>query len=835
MISQETEQTNFDRYIRPNKRWVLYTLLPFGLIVLVLFFINWGLRTQIGADESFDTFELPYVQPFDDVAINRWFMSGGAWSLDNGSLIQSDEGAEVTKIFVPHWLVKGEPYHLTVDVTLSASTQAVGVNFNAQYPDIHHNHQRVYLTRNGSKTELVAGRADEDNGFEAQVTTAVPSTDDTLRLDLFVHETSYDVHINGQPLIENRPLMYYDGLVGLFAIGGPTMFDNLQLDGIDDTFSVDLAVTEEESVTGAYPDVGNLLYTSNFNSSAGDAGWVSFGGDWRVENGYLSQLDPNGYDFGIGYEGRTFDSFVFQVSLEHLTGSGGGILFNMLSPYQAHSSHMVRYSDQSDAIYWGYFDETRAFNGQGHAKVNAPEGERHTFKIISGEFTYAIYLDNQLIASDIPLYRNNGYIGLIVSQSTVAYNLVDTSTLLGNPVAEDFNDSADVVIAERNVVEETAVSPTIATGDSVNTPVITEITTTATDIPDWIPFAGQWEVENGNLKQLETDGYDLGIGYDSDALQSYTVEVSLKHLEGVGSGLLFNMPTPYQQEGAHIVRYADWTNALIWGYFDESGAYYAQGHIAASAPSGEIHTLKVESGQTSYAIYLDDQLVVSDVPLVRNSGHIGLTSSHSTAVFGPIEINDGNNVATHFSSSGTGTATSATPTTTNSDFFGDIRSISGDWVTEGDTIYQNNPATYDFSISAGVYAGSYTLETAITLPDDPELQDAGGGILFHMPDRGKRDGAHMVRLTGQDSIIWGYYDAVDGFVGQGRGDLVQGDNITHTLKIIVRDDTYDIEVDGEIVTLNVQLKQDEGWIGLVSYRGPVMFNNVNIAFGVDEQ
>jgi hypothetical protein len=168
------------------------------------------------------------------------------------------------------------------------------------------------------------------------------------------------------------------------------------------------------------------------------------------------------------------------------------------------------------------------------------------------------------------------------------------------------------------------------------------------------------------------------------------------------------------------------------------------------------------------------------------------------------------------------------------DIFGDIETISGEWVREGTKLSQLNSATYDFSISTGVYAGVYTLETAITLPEDPDLLDAGGGILFHMPERDSRNGAHMVRLAGQDELIWGYYDQNGAFVGQGRADLETAEQGTRALQVVADDEVYRIKVDGQDIAQDVPLKQQEGWIGLVSYRGPVAFDNISVTFGTAE-
>ena len=138
------------------------------------------------------------------------------------------------------------------------------------------------------------------------------------------------------------------------------------------------------------------------------------------------------------------------------------------------------------------------------------------------------------------------------------------------------------------------------------------------------------------------------------------------------------------------------------------------------------------------------------------------------------------------------------------------------------------------TLATGVYAGVSSLETGITLPEDPDLLDAGGGILFHMPERDSRNGAHMVRLAGQDELIWGYYDQNGAFVGQGRAELEPAEQATRELQVVAGDGVYHIELDGQDIAQDVPLKQQEGWIGLISYRGPVAFDNISVTFGTAE-
>jgi hypothetical protein len=290
------------------------------------------------------------------------------------------------------------------------------------------------------------------------------------------------------------------------------------------------------------------------------------------------------------------------------------------------------------------------------------------------------------------------------------------------------------------------------------------------------------------------------------------------------------MPAANSLNGAHMVRFADWTDALIWGYFDETGQFKGQGYAKIESPGAGPHTIGVDSGTDTYAVYLDGQQVASVLPLFSREGHIGLITTKSTAAFGPIQIGaDGQAV-----SGAVGPQKAGIVSEESGDIFGDIETISGDWVREGTRLSQLNTATYDFSISTGVYAGVYTLETGITLPEDPELLDAGGGILFHMPDRDNRNGAHMVRLAGQNELIWGYYDQNGAFVGQGRADLEPAEQATRELLVVAGEDAYRIKVDGKDIAQAVPLKQQEGWIGLVSYRGPVVFEGISVTFGTAE-
>ena len=110
------------------------------------------------------------------------------------------------------------------------------------------------------------------------------------------------------------------------------------------------------------------------------------------------------------------------------------------------------------------------------------------------------------------------------------------------------------------------------------------------------------------MTQNDPNAYDTGIGYETGVYENYVVQARFEHHQGVGAGLFFNMPSPYQINGAHVVRYSDETDALIWGHYDAQGAFVRQGFADIAPPGDQLHQLQVFSGADSYDIFLDDLL-----------------------------------------------------------------------------------------------------------------------------------------------------------------------------------------------------------------------------------
>ena len=253
---------------------------------------------------------------------------------------------------------------------------------------------------------------DEIGSFVPQAKVPLPLDLNEFRLDLFVYDNSYLVQLNGQRLIDRRPLFYKNGLTGFYSIGS-VIFDSLKITAADNV------------------NPGDLVYVSDFDQEPGGAGWVPFNGQWHVSEGQMAQQDPTLHDTGIGYESGTFENYVIQTSFQHHEGAGAGIFFNMPSPYQINGAHVVRYSDETDALIWGYYDAQGTFVRQGFADIAPPGDQSHLLRVFSGADSYDVFLDDQLVARDVPLQQSQGSIGLTTSRSAAGFSLVEVFSLFG--------------------------------------------------------------------------------------------------------------------------------------------------------------------------------------------------------------------------------------------------------------------------------------------------------------------------------------------------------------------------------------------------------------------
>jgi hypothetical protein len=795
-----------------------------GLLVVALaFFVV--LQKFLGPSQPVTTYTLPYVQNFDEVDLKHWFIDSGVWTLRTGTLLQTIGGEEAGQLHIPLKVPNDAPYHASVFVTLKKDSRNVGLSFNAQYPDLVSKQHIVYISRvNPAMLELVSGYIDTTGAFvtQAQVPLTVNTTE--FRLDVYVYSNTYLIQVNGQNLIENRPLFYKNGMLGFYALG-PVIFDNFKVTATADQ------------------NPGNMVYTSDFDQNPGGTGWTPISGTWEIVSKQMIQSDAKVSDAVIGYESSTFQNFTLRTTFNHLAGQGAGVLFNMPSPYAINGSHMVRYSDETDSLIWGYYDDQGIFNRQGFADV-APAGtDAHTLQIFAGDNSYDILLDNQMLARQVSLQSAQGAVGLITSHASAGFTSVEVYPLFGTTYTPApsvstaqptvANTSTPVAPQPTNTIPPTKASTaSTAIHNETTTSVATHVVSSATntvnggDVPyqgafngkfstsGWKIINGDWKFADNNFVQTKVDGFDFATVYTNSAFKNFSVQIGLTQVNGSGAGLLFNMPYTDKINGASMVRYSEKRdNAIIWGYFDDNGVYKNQGYADVPHASTDRHTIHVTASDSSYSIYVDNRLIVQAVPYgsQQNSGYIGLVTAHTSAVYDQVSVD------------GVGAVFKGTYAAL--DGFTDQRIVSGKWTIAGNKAVQTVSAVSDYVWNTGVQASDYTVTAKITLPDRTA---SGGGFLIHMSERGTKNNSYEVRLKdGGKAIWWGSINAEGKFKGQGSTPLsITGP--TFILKLVVQADQVAIYVNDTLIVQNLQTPSQDGWIGLLAYGGPVTFTDVRL-------
>ena len=161
------------------------------------------------------------------------------------------------------------------------------------------------------------------------------------------------------------------------------------------------AAARAQGAPGAEPGAFELL------PGAGD--WVRDGAAIVQRSGQLADL----------FAGSSLAGSQYTASVDILWPTsggdqiGGGLVFHMQSPGELAGAQMVRFHRAGQELLWGHFNEQGMFQGEGGAGLSLETGKPHTLSIVVRETTYDILVDGVAAATEIPLQRQTGGIGLI--------------------------------------------------------------------------------------------------------------------------------------------------------------------------------------------------------------------------------------------------------------------------------------------------------------------------------------------------------------------------------------------------------------------------------------
>lgn len=576
---------------------------------------------------------------------------------------------------------------------------------------------------------------------------------------------------------------------------------------------------------GAQPkvDLFSIPYTEDFTAIT-ESPYEEFGGDWEIRDQMLIQMDTNGFDLTsfIPLTVPEEISYRFGATLQYFGGSmGGGLLFNAQQVTSRQKSHMVRFNVDNDQLWliYGYFGDDSDFIGQGSIPVEmeTTDNTPQRLELVVTADTYNINLNNEIVVQDIPLNYVGGAVGFISASSQISFD--DVVVI---PIANE----TEAVESQPEPVVESAEQPTTESVifDAPDTVFLNEELYTDTfenwgvGEVRWRPINGNWTYEDNAMVQTQTELFDLSNIYQNPVTYPMTYLAKFRHLEGVGGGLLFNLKLPNATENGYMVRYISDADVIAWGYFDDTGAFNGLGSVDVPPPGNAQHSLGVAVANGQFDVLLDGNTVATNIPLHEEvtPSYVGLTASQSMVAFDEVNIY------------GEVSRVEGVTTTTTANI--DSAAATGTWTIEDTVILQSDTEATDYVAGTGLAGEQFTVSVNIRFDND--FDDAGAGIIFHMAERDNPVSGNLVRFANHGrGIFWGQYDENRVFTGAGDATLNDDAVETISLKLVVRQTNYDIWADDQLVSENIPLDSNSGWIGLVSFRGAVAFSDFNIVLG----
>ena len=404
---------------------------------------------------------IPYVETFTDQQRVDYRRVFGLWRIQDQTLVQSDTNLADVFAVIPIELTDYPTYLFGAHMQVQEGPNGAGLLFNMQRSDLVDKSQIVRFGVTDGRPYLAFGYFDEKGQFFEQGNIEPPDTSQGVELAVAVYPDHYDILVNGQPQQREIPLQYHGGKVALTTWFSKVAFDDVTIStamppvggaafvpaaatapltatvGTTTNLSASVAqpvdtgavtTTVTTNATDALTTTAANLFIADFAAGVDQSQWTSFSGDWRFTADALIQQQSDGYDYSISH-GGSFSQFTLRVRFQHRSGiAGGGLLFNMPEFANKQQGHMVRYYE-GRALVWGYFDAQGNFVGQGDKAVDPPGEQSHTLQVVATSTVYSILLDDTLIAENIPLVSPGGHLGLTASQSVVAFEHIEVSTL----------------------------------------------------------------------------------------------------------------------------------------------------------------------------------------------------------------------------------------------------------------------------------------------------------------------------------------------------------------------------------------------------------------------
>jgi len=364
---------------------------PF-LFIAVLILLNAGVYLLLSPEQRLVT-SLPFGLSEND----NWQVVSGTWQWQQGSLEQTSQGSA---LMVSPFRLTGQARHIKVQLEPNS-----GLSFVMQKGNKLMQSHVVYR----SDQELIAAFVTEQGQFVKQA--SVPITGDDFRLSIRLKASHYDLILNQYLVAEDLTLNYHTGALGLIT-EGPSQVKGLIIDSGVDSLAQAINLPQVDSFHTGFP-------------IALEPEWVAFSGAWHIDGGKLYQTESEGFNHSLVIP-QTRVATKIETRFEELEGSGSGIAFHLPSTTSLTGGHLVRLAENEgeQLIFWGYFDETKGFVGQGASGLAELSKTAINLTILLEASSYSVFLNGERLASNVPLLATGKHVALSSSESKAAFDLL---------------------------------------------------------------------------------------------------------------------------------------------------------------------------------------------------------------------------------------------------------------------------------------------------------------------------------------------------------------------------------------------------------------------------
>ena len=544
---------------------------------------------------------VPVYESDIDSDLVGWGVLNGSWTGENGIITQSD-----TAGFDLISMLNQEPmtdYSTQLTVTMLDGAQGGGIIYHGQNRFDRAESQVVDFVEGG--TYLRWGYYDENGDYQFVGGAPLdPGLSDLAphQLEVVNHRLTTTIYFDDVPLatINNR---YEGGYVGLVASQAALQFDNIDV--------ISLPPDSPGRIeTGRY-------YSYHYNDRDMSA-WTPISGTWQVvDTGYQSTL-LDGEPAAVSVSPHAAGDFDARLKLQVGDATaGGGLLFNMAETDRVANSDAVLVTEGGAQIIWGRFDANGVFTQTGQIPLATPglgDGLFHELEIRAAAGTYSIAIDGELLQEGISFPSLLGGIGLVNLAGTMTFDEIQ--------------------------IEVAPVQTAAATGGGQAPVNLLFDFEDPTQELGWLPFDGDWVIEEGVYKQVELENFDRVTSFNQLMVGEYRLETQLRYVDGdMAAGFIFNMQNRDNKEASQVVAFTASGTFLQWGDFDEDGVFNYRGGVrVGDKQDGEWHDLRIDVRADSFDLYVDGDQIAANVPVVFQWGYTGLFVSTSEIEFDDLSL-----------------------------------------------------------------------------------------------------------------------------------------------------------------------------------------------------